>query len=392
MPIADSLFVLSILSLVVVVSEWLVRKTILRYFGTALLVILVTALVANIGIIPAGSTPELPVPVYEGIFAYLAPISIFWLLLAVNLKDILKSGLSLIGLYLIGAMGTTLGVIIGMLVINGAVTIGENYAPLGGMFVGTYIGGSVNFNAIALNYDLVRNGILYAGSVSVDNIITALWMMVTLALPKLLAPFWPGMKADEAKLKEVDLGIEADTEAIHPMDLGITLSFGFGALFVSNLITESLKSWQIQFPSIITLTLLALIIAQLPIRRYIKGAQTLGMFAVYVFLATIGAFCNLEKLGELGTLGVYLFIFALIIVVVHGLFVVAGAWLLKLDPETAAVASQANIGGSTSALALARSLGRNDLVLPAVLLGSLGLALGTFLGFLAAEKLLPYLF
>ena len=61
-----------------------------------------------------------------------------------------------------------------------------------------------------------------------------------------------------------------------------------------------------------------------------------------------------------------------------------GAWLFKLDLESAAVASQANIGGGTSALVLAKSLGREDLVLPAILIGSLGNAVGTFLGFLVA--------
>ena len=48
-------------------------------------------------------------------------------------------------------------------------------------------------------------------------------------------------------------------------------------------------------------------------------------------------------------------------------------------------------GDVGSALALARSIGRSDLVLPAVLLGSLGNALGTFLGFWAAGQLLPAL-
>ena len=52
-----------------------------------------------------------------------------------------------------------------------------------------------------------------------------------------------------------------------------------------------------------------------------------------------------------------------------------------------AVASQANIGGSTSALALAKSLGRSDLMLPAILVGALGNAVGTYLGFLTAAWL-----
>jgi len=38
------------------------------------------------------------------------------------------------------------------------------------------------------------------------------------------------------------------------------------------------------------------------------------------------------------------------------------------------------VGGGSSALALARSLGRKDLVLPSILVGSLGTASGTFLG------------
>jgi uncharacterized membrane protein len=58
-----------------------------------------------------------------------------------------------------------------------------------------------------------------------------------------------------------------------------------------------------------------------------------------------------------------------------------------MDLDMAAVASQANVGGGTSALALARSLGRSDLVLPAVLIGSLGNAVGNFIGFWVAGTL-----
>ena len=46
------------------------------------------------------------------------------------------------------------------------------------------------------------------------------------------------------------------------------------------------------------------------------------------------------------------------------------------------IASQANIGGGTSAIALAESFNRKELILPAILVGSLGNALGTYLGFL----------
>ncbi len=99
------------------------------------------------------------------------------------------------------------------------------------------------------------------------------------------------------------------------------------------------------------------------------------------------ALCDFEALRGIGDLGGSLLMFAAVVVGVHGLIVFGSAALLRLDPAMAAVASQANIGGSTSALALARSLGRADLALPAILIGSLGNALGTYLGFFIAAWL-----
>jgi len=54
------------------------------------------------------------------------------------------------------------------------------------MFTGTFIGGSINFNAIALSYEVTKVGELYAGTVVVDNIDTMIWMQVTLAVPRLM--------------------------------------------------------------------------------------------------------------------------------------------------------------------------------------------------------------
>ena len=135
------------------------------------------------------------------------------------------------------------------------------------------------------------------------------------------------------------------------------------------------------------LTTLALVLAQLPHVQALRGTRLTGWLAVMLFLAVIGALCDLHALGSIGALGRDLMIFVVVILAVHGAVVFGGAALLRVDPALAAVASQANIGGSTSALALARSLGRGDLVLPGILVGAVGNALGTYLGFLVAAGL-----
>ena len=132
------------------------------------------------------------------------------------------------------------------------------------------------------------------------------------------------------------------------------------------------------------MTTIALVLAQVPAIQRLAGARLLGMFSILVFLAVIGALCDFAALLSIGELGVTLSVFVTVVVLVHGLIVFGVAAALRLDPALASVASQANIGGGSSALALARSLGRADLVLPSILVGSLGTALGTFLGFWTA--------
>jgi uncharacterized membrane protein len=232
-----------------------------------------------------------------------------------------------------------------------------------------------------------REGVLFAGSVAVDNVVTTIWMAATLILPRLLAPLWRTSGEAAVPRGQLITGIEDDTETVHPIDMGMVLGLGFGAVWISNIIAATLADAGVAIPSIVIITAFALALAQIPAVSRLRGIRVLGMFAVYLFLAVIGAFADVSKLAELGRLGLVLFAFASVLVLVHGLVTYGAARLMRLDLDVASVASQANVGGGTSALAVARSLGRGDLVLPAVLIGSLGNAVGTFLGFWAAEAL-----
>jgi len=70
------------------------------------------------------------------------------------------------------------------------------------------------------------------------------------------------------------------------------------------------------------------------------------------------------------------------VLLVHGLMQFGVGRLLRLSPETLAIASSANVGGTLTILPIARGLRRMDLLLPGILVGSLGNAIGTYAGFL----------
>lgn len=372
------LFVLCLLCLSVVICEWLVRHTFLKHVSTALLVIIFVAVLANVGIVPSASEGSV---IYSGVFRYLAPLSIFYLLLDVNLASIRRAGAPMLLLFVLGSIGTVLGVVVGMWLIDGATHFGSFYPAISGMFTGTYTGGSVNYNAVAIHYDMLKEGVLYAGMTAVDNIISAVWMMITLAVPLLLRRGKPA-KMTAARAAAAD--VERTDESISVFSLGVLLSLGFGALVFADFLAGWFAGAGIIIPSILILTTLALVLAQFSAIQRLAGGQVIGLFCIYLFLAVVGAFCELAALGQIGDLAWRLLTLVVTIVVVHGALVFGVAAIGKLDMDTAAVASQANIGGSSSALALAKSLDRMDLYLPAILVGSLGNGVGTYLGFMVA--------
>jgi len=381
------LAILAVLALNIVISEWLNRHTILRYLGTTLLVILLTAVVANLGIIPSATQGS---ELYDGIFHYVAPISIFFLLLGVNLGELKKAGLPMLLMFVIGSLCTAIGAVFAVWLVGGGSALGESYRALAGMMTGTYTGGSVNFNAIAIEYNMMEEGNLYAGTVAVDNILTAIWMIATLLIPKLLQGWWPrNQLSGQQELTAAEItAIQSEEENIDPMQLGLLLALGAGTLWVSDVLTGLLADNGLSVPSILILTTIALALAQIPAIQKISGAKLLGLFFVYLFLAVIGAFCELAALGEIGEMALTITIFTTSIVLVHGLLIFLFGGLLKQDWDLVAIASQANVGGASSAMALAKSLNRTDLILPSILVGTLGSGLGTYIGFFVAEVVL----
>lgn len=377
---SDSIFILFVLCLNVILCEWLTKKPGFRHIGTALLVILITAFEANLGIVPTTETP-----VYEGIFNYVAPFSLFLLLLGVNLKDLRKAGLPMLSMFLIGSVGTILGVLVSVWVFSAPQTVGRLFYALAGMFTGTYIGGSINFHAVALHYGVSKAGNLFIAATAADNIMTALWMIGTLALPVFLQRQFPRQRpvsSEQSSTATTDDPF-SDSETMTPNDLAILLALGFGSIFLA----KQLTAWLPIIPFVLILTTIALGLAQFRVVNKLRGSRLLGLFGVYVFLAVIGAYCDIAALIRDGQLAFVLFGMILLLVCIHALLVFGIGALFRQDWDILGIASQANIGGATSALALARSLNRPDLQLPAVLVGTLGNAIGTYLGILVAELL-----
>ncbi|WP_238474592.1 DUF819 domain-containing protein [Maribacter algarum] len=371
--IENPVYVLAVLCLMVILARYAGKTKLGGKLGAALLVILFTAALANLKLIPSASNS---IPLYNGIFTYLAPISIFYLLLNVNLQSIKKAGAPMIVLFLIGSLATVLGILAAWYLITPQDVLGENANIIAGMLTGTYTGGSVNFNAVALEYNFQEQGALYAGTIAVDNVVTATWIIINILFPVVLRTFWKDKKIESKVTNETN-----DEEEEDKMDFTSfmwLLFLGIAAFYISELIGLLLPD----VPFILILSTLGLLLAQIPLISNLKGSHTLGLYLIFLFLAVIGAYCEISAVVELKEVGWTLFLFTSLAVLIHGVVIILLGGISFRDWEMVAIASQANIGGSSSAIALAESFKRKELILPGILVGTLGNALGTYLGFL----------
>ena len=86
------------------------------------------------------------------------------------------------------------------------------------------------------------------------------------------------------------------------------------------------------------------------------------------------------SIGLIITKAPVLLVFCAIMVIVNMAVSLIFGKLFHFNLEEILVASNANIGGPTTAAAMAISKGWNDLVLPAVLVGVWGYVIGNYLG------------
>ena len=109
----------------------------------------------------------------------------------------------------------------------------------------------------------------------------------------------------------------------------------------------------------------------------LSGSQEIGTYLIYLFLFVIGVPANIMTVITKSPLFLVL---CFIMVVVNMLFCFVGAKLCRTSLEDAIIASNANIGGPTTAAGMAISQGWTALVGPAMLVGVLGYVIGNYAG------------
>jgi len=367
-----------------------------RLSGAVIALLIALALV-NTGIIPAHAV------LYDDIvWGYVVPLAIPLLLLQTNIRRIWRETGRLLAIFLIGSVGRVAG---------GATAWGLLRGPFGGlpqvaaMMTGSYIGGGVNFTALADAFKV--SGTLVSSTIVADNLNMALYFLILLGIAgnSFFRRFYPHPLIDE--VEQSGVSEEGKTLAasywgrkdVSLRDIAMCVTYAVVVVTISKFLGATLSafvppdgSWLSKMggtflgSQYIWITLISMIFASVFEKQAnsMNGAQEIGTFFIYMFFFVIGVPASIM---EILTNAPMLFVFCFIMVVVNMLFCLIGGKILNFALEDILVASNANIGGPTTAAGLAISQGWTKLVGPAMLVGTFGYAIGTYIGIIVGSIL-----
>ncbi len=334
-----------------------------RKLSAAVLAIGAGFALSNLRVIPASA------PAYDAVWTYLVPLAIPLLLIEADLRKILREAGPTLAAFGIGAVGTVVGTIIAYQLIP----LGPEGYKLAGIFCSTYIGGSINYVAASEAMDL-RSGDLLTAGIAADNLVMTLYFLLLFALPSL--PWLRKHFADRHPEGDTSPApvTEAQGDRLPGIVTGVALSAVLCAVGYGIAAAIGVKTAAILIVTAMAVTLATVFPGRM---ARLKGAGDVGIAFMMIFFAVLGATANI---GVVLKEGPVLFLFAGLILLVHLAVLLAGGRLLKLDLREVVIASNANMGGPTTAAAMAVARRWPTLVTPAILCGTLGYAIATFIG------------
>lgn len=352
-------------------------------------------ILSNLKIIPTEST------VYDNVWSYVVPLAITLLLYQCNVKKIWKESGKLLIIFLLSAVGTMIGAVVAFSLLSTKIPY---LAEVAGMMTGSYIGGGVNFAAMSAAFNVP--GEIVSATVVSDNLLMALYFFMLIAIPSVgfFRKHFSHPHMDEVEKQEVK---EGETSAasywarkdISLKDIALSIGIAFVIVASSTTIAEFFKSIiptsngflamlnTLLGNQYLVITTVTMICATFFSSFFSKlgGAQEMGTYLIYIFFVVIGVPASISSILQNSPL---LLVFCFIMVLINMLVTFIFAKLFKFNLEDAILASNACIGGPTTAAAMAVSKGWTKLIAPIMLIGTFGYVIGNYCGIIVANFLM----
>ncbi|MBN2313776.1 MAG: DUF819 family protein [Sedimentisphaerales bacterium] len=351
-----------------------------NYFPPLIFIYALPAILSNTGILANKS------PVYDWLSSTVLPIFLVIMLLKVDVASTVKVMGRGVFVMLIGTAGVVLGAPIAFLLVKSHLP--EDTWKAFGTLAGSWIGGTGNMAAVSEG--LKTSGEGFGLAVLGDNLVYIIWLPILLGSKHFADSINRFLRVDEKRIRMLETSAQTEDEGqrenVKMRHFLYLFVLGFACTWAAEALSMKLPEYPENDPfltasswKILLITTMGLLLSLTP-ARHIPASHELAMALVYIFVANMGAKADVSGL----TSSAIWFILACYIwIAVHGAFCILGAYLLRVDIHSTAIASAANIGGAASAPVVAAH--HNEKLVPvSILMALLGYAIGTYGAYLSA--------
>ncbi|KAG2299138.1 hypothetical protein Bca52824_035610 [Brassica carinata] len=342
--------------------------------GSAMSGALVTTLIglaaSNLGIISSEALA------FAVVMNFLLPLAVPLLLFRADLRRVFQSTGKPLFAFLIGSFATTVGTVFAYFLVP-MKSLGSDSWKIAAALMGRHIGGAGNYIAITKALD-VSPSVIAAG-LAADSVICALYFMTLFALAsKIPAESLPPQTSDGLKMNK-----GRDKISVIQMATGIVVS-----LAICKVATVFTKYFGISGGSLPVITAKVVVLATIFPSQFdhlAPAGEAMALVLKQVFFAVLGASGNISSVIDTGP---SIFIIALLKIVIHMGVLLGIGKVMKIELKHLLLASNANVGGPTTAAGMATEKGWSSLIVPGILVGIFGIAIATFLGIAFGVKVL----
>eukprot|EP00752_Nemacystus_decipiens_P009465 g8463.t1 len=347
--------------------------------SSPLVTMLLTITLCNVGVLPASS------PAYDTVNQIFVPLAVPLLLFDADLQKVLRFAGTLLACFVVGAAGTVIGTAAAAAAVP--LGLGSDGWKIASALAARHIGGAVNYVAVCETLGVSADAVV--AGLAADNMVVSLYFVFLfwVTKPEKREETTTGAGAPAERSTDASTEVEAALAptATSPPPLGVTkesISYALTAACVLCLCGELLSKVAFggrvsSIPLVTLATVAGATVAPSIVGRLGNVGAQLGVLLMQLFFAVTGAQGSLAVV--MGT-APSLLVFSIVQIAVHFGVLVGVGRLFRLPFRELALASNANVGGPTTAAAMAAAKGWKNLVLPALLTGVLGYATATFIG------------
>lgn len=327
---------------------------------------------SNAGLIPA----DFP-PVYGVINSYLLPLAVPLLLFTADLRRVVRDTGRLLGAFLVGSVATIVGTLAAWKLFP-LHAMGADGWKVASALAARHIGGAVNYVGVCETLDVTASAQM--AGLAADNLICAVYFTSIFALAR-------GIPSDDNSSVQGDAVIP-ESESLPRATIGVlqgctALALSACICFAGNVLAKQMGIGTIPIVTAITVALATC--APGLVAPLAGAGEGLAAILLQIFFAGVGA--NGSVAAVIAT-APSLFAFSLLQLVLHVAFVLGVGRVLGFTRRELLLASNANVGGPTTAAGLAAAKGWRSSLVPALLVGVFGYAIATFVAVALGVKVL----